>query len=34
MKTAAVEADEEPAKIVSLFDAALHEEDEQPKRPG
>lgn len=35
MKTAAtIEPEEEPAKIVSLFDAALHEEDEHPKRPG
>jgi flagellar motor protein MotB len=36
MNTAAaeVEAEKEPVKIVSLFDAALHEEDEQPRRHG
>ena len=36
MNTAAaeVEAEKEPIKIVSLFDAALHEEDEQPRRHG
>ena len=34
MNTAAAEAEEEPSKIVSLLDALMHEEDEQPKRHG
>ena len=34
MKTPAVELEDEPVKIVSLFDAVMHEEDEQPKRHG
>jgi chemotaxis protein MotB len=34
MKTAVKESEEEPAKIVTLFDAALHEGEEPPRRHG
>lgn len=34
MNTAVVPSQEEPKKIVSLFDAALHEDEEPPRRHG
>lgn len=34
MKTVVTHADEEPAKPVTLFDAALHEDEESPPRRG
>ena len=34
MKTGAIEDEDASVRIVSLFDAVMHEEDEQPKRHG